>query len=377
MPPKKRKTFSPVAATAVAAAAAPAVWTVTGSELIKAFQHIIYSLPHCHDQWFTAEDWCSILPTYWSALRNYEDQVTTQKFIRAIKGHYGDISGDRDEVNPNGVYTVQHGTKKKSRQCFLITKKGNKCPLPPSSPNFIIGNIHQVLLQSSGNNVAVHRRVVVAPQQRPEPPKTPFWNPGQNQSAASIRNETFLDSPEGWRQFMPSSTPYPKKGYQSTGTNVKAMMESRLEVCQAGIQTWYKAVENATQLSEDLITDFKKRRIVIKCHFVYAALKKALDTMGDNTIPHSHRLTWGQCCEYAVESMKAVGFSGMDLMTASTVKTAHVEMREHNNRFLYPTHTQKGKKYKKRKKVGKNNDEEEEDADDDAKIDEEDVVEES
>src|SRR6056300_1094947 len=257
MPPKKRK-VSHAKAAATTASPAAAVWTVTGSELIKAFEHIMYSLPTVHNQWFTAEDWCTVLPLYWSALKNYKDQVTPKKFIQAIKKHFGDISGERNEINPNGVYSTPgpYRTKNKHRSwCFLITKRGHKCPAPPGSSDFCVGNISEVL--KLDNKPAATTTTAAETQQeqsRSQPVATKI-------SAASIlselRNENYFDSPEAWRQFMPSNIPYPKgkkgDGQQqqqqqqqhasSPGLQVKNMIEKRMIVCQDGIQAWWKAVE--------------------------------------------------------------------------------------------------------------------------------------
>lgn len=313
MPPKKRKAPKSAAADA-------SVWSVTGSELVKAFQHIIYSLPQCHDQWFTDEDWCSILPTHWSTLKNYKDQVTSGKFDRAIKTHFGETSGDRGETNPNGVYAVQFSTKDTKRWCFLITKK-DKCPLPPSSPYFYVSDITKVLK-----------------------PVLPTYLPVAVKLADSLRKETYFDSPEAWKQFMPSNVPFPKDCGKSTGSEVKAIIEERLDACQSGIQDWWKVVEAGA--TDDIITEHKRKKIVIKCHVVYAALRKALDTMGDG----KNRFTWGQCCEYSIDAMKSVGFAWNELPRASTVMKSHVELRDNGNKFPHPN--EKAQKKKATKEEG-------------------------
>ena len=345
MPPKKKKRKGGFGS---AAAGPPPVWTVTGSELCKAFQHIIYSLPQCHDQWFTAEDWCSILPTYWSSLRNYKDQVTANKFTRAIKGHFGETFGDRGESNPNGVYAYQHGTNNQTRRwCFLITKK-SQCPLPPSSQHFFIGDITKILTPSAvvPNNPNNLSAVVVAAAS------------AAARLAESLRKETYLDSPEGWRQFMSSSLPKPTKpkGTKSTGSEVKAEIEARLCACQSGIQDWWKVAEGGT--GEDIVTESKKKKITMKCHVVYAALRKALDTMDDN----KNRLTWGQCCDYSIEAMKVVGFD--HLPASRSVRVWHVELRDNNNKFPHPNEKARKKKGKKEEDAKLEEGEEGEDEDD-------------
>lgn len=278
---------------------------MTGSELVKAFQHIIYSLPQCHDQWFTDADWCAVLPDYWSSLKNYRDQVTTKKFIPAIKKHFGDISGDRGETNPSGVYYVQ----KNKRHCFLITKKFF-CPLPPSSPQFFIGDITKVLQPLLPQNHPVSSRGL----------------------ADKILKQTYFDSGEAWKQFMPSDVSIPKDAGpgKSTGDDVKAAIKTRMLACRSGIQNWWEAVEGGTQENVVDVSDFQRRKITYMCHVVYAALRKALESMESK----QNRLTWTQCCDYAVEAMKVVGFD--ENFATTSVTRAHIQLRDNNNKFPHP-----------------------------------------
>eukprot|EP00573_Skeletonema_grethae_P013046 CAMPEP_0201700830 /NCGR_PEP_ID=MMETSP0578-20130828/30118_1 /ASSEMBLY_ACC=CAM_ASM_000663 /TAXON_ID=267565 /ORGANISM="Skeletonema grethea, Strain CCMP 1804" /LENGTH=338 /DNA_ID=CAMNT_0048187981 /DNA_START=58 /DNA_END=1074 /DNA_ORIENTATION=- len=327
--PNKKKRKAP---TPAKAAAAPPVWTVTGAELVKAFQHIIYSLPKCHDQWFTDEDWCSILPDYWASLKNYRDQVTKGKFIKAIKKHFGEISGYRGETNPSGVYCVERARmingKNTKNWCFLITKK-LFCPLPPSSPQFFIGDITTVL-----------------------EPLLPQYQPTSSRGLANeILKESYFDSGEAWKMFMPSDVAKPKKNDpgKSTGDDVKAVIKTRMLACQAGIQNFWEAIEDGTKEDVTDVTDFKRRKIVFKCHAVYAALRKALESMEGN----QNRLTWRQCCDFAVEAMKVVGFE--ETLAADAVSRAHVEFRDNKNKFKHPN--EKARK----KKAAKEEEEEEED----------------
>lgn len=331
--PNKKKRKAP---TPAKAAAGPPVWTVTGAELVKAFQHIIYSLPQTHDQWFTDEDWCSILPDYWSSLKNYRDQVTKGKFITAIKKHFGEISGDRGEINPSGVYCVQKARMINSRNaknwCFLITKK-NFCPLPPSSPNFCIKDITTVL-----------------------EPLLPQYQPTSARGLANnILKETFFDSGEAWRMFMPSDVAKPKSWGKSTGDDVKAVIKARMLACQAGIQNFWEAIEDGTKEDVTDVSDFKRRKIVFKCHAVYAALKKALESMDTN----QNRLTWMQCCDFAVEAMKVVGFD--EVLAANAVSKAQVELRDNKNKFKHPN--EKARKKKAAKEAEEEEDVESEDED--------------
>ncbi len=318
--PNKKKRKAPAPAKA---AAAPPVWTVTGPELVKAFQHIIYSLSQCHDQWFTDADWCSVLPDYWSSLKNYRDQVTTKKFITAIKRHFGDISGDRGEINPNGVYCVQRSrminARKTTNWCFLITRK-SFCPYPPSSPQFFIGDITKVL-----------------------EPLLPQYHPVSSRGLANnILKETYFDSGEAWRMFMPSDVAKQKKNDpgKSTGDVVKAVIKTRMLACQAGIQNFWEAIEGGTKEDVDDVSDFKRRKVIFKCHAVYAALRKALESM--EVEGNQNRLTWIQCCEFAIEAMKVVGFD--ETFASNTVSKAHVELRDNNNKFKHPNEKARKKK---------------------------------
>jgi hypothetical protein len=281
MPPKKRKVSHTKAASVTTASSTAAVWTVTGSELIKAFEHIMYSLPIVHNQWFTAEDWCTALPLYWSALKNYKDQVTPKKLINAIKKHFGDISGERNgEINPNGVYSTPgpYISKNKHRSwCFLITKRGHKCPLPPGSSDFCVGNISEVLkLDNTAATTTATTAAATAAASQQEQNRSQLIAT-KKISAASIlnelRNENYFDSPEAWRQFMPSNMPYPKgkKGdgqkqqqqASSPGLQVKNMIEKRMIVCQDGIQTWWKAVEGFDTTSGKVVGNMLMRKVTV------------------------------------------------------------------------------------------------------------------
>ncbi len=333
--PNKKKRKAP---TPAKAAAAPPVWTVTGAELVKAFQHIIYCLPKTHDQWFTDEDWCKILPDYWSSLKNYRDQVTKAKFIPAIKKHFGEISGDRGEMNPSGVYCVQKARMINSRNtlnwCFLITKK-LFCPLPPSSPQFFIGDISTVL-----------------------EPLLPQYQPTSSRGLANdILNETFFDSGEAWKMFMPSDVAKPKNSElgKSTGDKVKAVIKTRMLACQAGIQNFWEAIEDGTKEDVTDVSDFKRRKVTFKCHAVYAALNKALESMEAKI--SQNRLTWMQCCDFAVEALKVVGFE--EVLRADAISKAHVELRDNKDKFKHPNEKARKKKAAKAEKEAAKKEEEE------------------
>ena len=306
MPPKKKRKAP--------AAAGLKVWKVTGAELVKAFEHLIYSLPACHDRWFRDADWCSILPTYWSSLRNYKDQVTPKMFSRAIKSHFGEVSGDRGEINPNGVYAVQHSTKTWTSWCFMITKRAI-CPLPPSSPHFSVSSITEVL-----------------------EPALPTYRPVALKAAEKIANESYCDSTEAWKQFMPSDSPYPKKSNESTSEQVKEAIEKRMEACQSGIKHFWKVIEDGKEDDINEVTADKKKKLTIQCHTIYAVLKRVKETMDDNQTQFNFK----HCCNYAIDVMKYVGFE--EMAKAETVARWHTLMRDKHNKFPHPNENARKKK---------------------------------
>jgi transcriptional regulatory protein LevR len=115
-----------------------------------------------------------------------------------------------------------------------------------------------------------------------------------------------------------------------------------MDACQTGIQHFYNVIEGGTEDDAVDVTEYKQRRITLKCHTVYAALRKALETMEDN----KNRLTWVQCCDYAIEAMKVVGFE--DLLSSSTVRIAQRELRDNNNKFSHPNEKARKKKAAKK-----------------------------
>ena len=56
---------------------------VDGEFLKKAFELAITD-KKLHNKWFSAADWCSILPSYCTSLKGNETQVTTRKFTNRI-----------------------------------------------------------------------------------------------------------------------------------------------------------------------------------------------------------------------------------------------------------------------------------------------------
>ena len=41
-------------------------------------------MPAFHGQWFTVNDWCKILPKFYSMLKGYEEQCMGQKLAAAV-----------------------------------------------------------------------------------------------------------------------------------------------------------------------------------------------------------------------------------------------------------------------------------------------------
>ena len=76
--------------------------------LLKAFRHVIGSVPSLRAKWFTAEHLCKILPRYWGPLKDNADQITTGKFTRAmnVDTAFGGPSVLRDYTvgNIDGVF---------------------------------------------------------------------------------------------------------------------------------------------------------------------------------------------------------------------------------------------------------------------------------
>ena len=57
---------------------------ITGKLLVTAFKHVIEGVPAYKDKWFTAEDWCWTLPTFWGELRGREADIETSTFSKAM-----------------------------------------------------------------------------------------------------------------------------------------------------------------------------------------------------------------------------------------------------------------------------------------------------
>jgi len=141
---------------------------------------------------------------------------------------------------------------------------------------------------------------------------------------------------------MPSDVAKQKKNDpgKSTGDDVKAVIKTRMLACQAGIQNFWEAIEGGTKEDVDDVSDFKRRKVIFKCHAVYAALRKALESM--EVEGSQNRLTWIQCCEFAIEAMKVVGFD--ETFASNSVSKAHVELRDNNNKLRHPNEKARKKK---------------------------------
>jgi len=83
---------------------------VGGALLVKAFEHVRRSVAELQNLWISAEDWCKILPIYYSSLRDYKEQITTKKFNRAMNKRFGDTTMIKYyEKNDDGVYSNKYG----------------------------------------------------------------------------------------------------------------------------------------------------------------------------------------------------------------------------------------------------------------------------
>ena len=121
---------------------------ITGRYLVDVFKHVIHAVPGYADKWFTAEDWLSILPTYWTPLKGSEAQIKTTTFTKAMNQD-PELGGDlvlRNYFTGNkfGVYlnqytfstTVEGEKKRRKTYCYLFTKPNHPCPSPPTSTLF-------------------------------------------------------------------------------------------------------------------------------------------------------------------------------------------------------------------------------------------------
>ena len=135
MPPKSKKRKSPPSS-------APALVTpksktnkkkkkaIKGEDLFDALLHIKRGVPKLADRWFSAAEWVSILPKYWSVLKGREKECTVQKFTRQVNKvasvHYNSTS-------PSGIYCNFYG--RRQQWYYLFTKK-ESCPSPPTQASF-------------------------------------------------------------------------------------------------------------------------------------------------------------------------------------------------------------------------------------------------
>ena len=116
--------------------------------LLQAFRHVIGSVPSLRDKWFTAEDWCKILPRYWGPLKDNVDQITTRKFTRAmnVDTAFGGPSVLRDYTvgNIHGVFYNPYNFGTFRTFCYLFTDRNKPCPNPPMQCGFCPYNIDDI-----------------------------------------------------------------------------------------------------------------------------------------------------------------------------------------------------------------------------------------
>ena len=90
---------------------------VMGKVLVEAFK-LATTDEKLHNEWFSAADWCSILPSYCSLLKGNETQVTTRKFTKNINKIAEDMYNNESK---SGVYSNKYGNDK--QMYYLFTKE--------------------------------------------------------------------------------------------------------------------------------------------------------------------------------------------------------------------------------------------------------------
>ena len=118
-------------------------FTLDGKYLVDVFKHVIQAVSPYKDKWFTAQDWISVFPTFWSALMGREAEMKTAVFTKAMNNDPS-LGGElvlRNyyEGNELGVFSNKYeftdivdGAKKRIKTyCYLFTKPYELCPFPP------------------------------------------------------------------------------------------------------------------------------------------------------------------------------------------------------------------------------------------------------
>lgn len=115
---------------------------ITGDLLHTAVMYAVLANQNLRDEWFSADDWCSILPQYFSTLKGYEKEVTTKKFCRRMNLT---VQDEYNAKSDGGFYANRWGNK--NEWYYLYTKK-DKCPNPPTTDgNFYPSNIKNFVPQ--------------------------------------------------------------------------------------------------------------------------------------------------------------------------------------------------------------------------------------
>lgn len=175
--------------------------------LLKAFQNAI-SNKELHNRWFSARDWCSVLPEYHGVLKGFEEQITTQKFTGAMNliAH-----GVYTEESSRGIYSNKYGDNK---QWYYMYTEDVRCPEPPTIDGFYPSNI-----KDFDTRQAVENTSTASSQSQSN-----NNNNDQAKKSEEVRRQTCFDQKEVLKIFMPKGTKF--EDYDDPG---KACLEAMAE----------------------------------------------------------------------------------------------------------------------------------------------------
>ena len=175
--------------------------------LLKAFQNAI-SNKELHNRWFSARDWCSVLPEYHGVLKGFEEQITTQKFTGAMNliAH-----GVYTEESSRGIYSNKYGDNK---QWYYMYTEDVRCPEPPTIDGFYPSNI-----KDFDTRQAVENTSTASSQSQSN-----NNNNDQAKKSEEVRRQTCFDQKEVFKIFMPKGTKF--EDYDDPG---KACLEAMAE----------------------------------------------------------------------------------------------------------------------------------------------------
>lgn len=99
-----------------------------------------------------------------------------------------------------------------------------------------------------------------------------------------------------------------KQFYEDHAAAVLLAIDNRIEMCKKGVkqgnekdESWHLVVEHAK--ADDDISDMQKEKIRYMCRYMFIALNKARNEMGNL----ESRPLWSECAAYAVELMAKSG----------------------------------------------------------------------